>query len=63
MPDPHGATDILGTFFFRTFYGVQLAPPNPTMGTTIAVMTFLIILTGVLIYMFGWQRTIANIEY
>ncbi|HLY28034.1 MAG TPA: sugar ABC transporter permease [Aggregatilineales bacterium] len=62
LATPNYHTDILGTFFFRTFYGFQLKSGNPTMGTTIAAMMFLIILTGVLIYMFGWQRRIARIQ-
>ncbi len=59
---PNYATDIMGTLFYRTFYGVQLQPGNPTMGTTIAAMTFLVILTGVLLYMFGWQRWVTQLQ-
>lgn len=57
------STDILGTFFYRTFFGFQLQSGNPTMGATIAGIMFLIILTGVLIYLFGWQRRILQVEY
>ncbi len=59
---PNFATDILGTFFFRTFFGFQLSPPNQTMGATIAAMMFLIILTVVLIYMFVIQRRLLRFE-
>ncbi len=59
---PNFSTDILGTFFYRTFFGQQLQPGNPTMGATIAGVMFLIILTGVLLYMFGWQRRITQVE-
>jgi raffinose/stachyose/melibiose transport system permease protein len=59
---PNYSTDILGTFFYRTFFGIQLQPGNPTMGATIAGVMFLIILTGVLLYMFGWQRRMLQIE-
>jgi raffinose/stachyose/melibiose transport system permease protein len=62
LATPNYHTDILGTFFYRTFYGFQLQPGNPTMGTTIAAMMFVIILGGVLIYLFGWQRRFANIQ-
>lgn len=62
LATPNYKTDILGTFFYRTFYGFQLQPGNPTMGTAIAAMMFVIILFGVLIYMFGWQRRFANIQ-
>jgi len=62
LAEPDFATDILGTFFFRTFFGVQLQPGNPTMGATIAGVMFLIILSGVLIYYFGYQRRLQRIE-
>ncbi len=59
---PNFSTDILGTFFYRTFFGQQLQPGNPTMGATIAGVMFLIILAGVLLYMFGWQRRVTQVE-
>lgn len=62
LAGPNFATDILGTFFFRTFFGFQLAPGNPTMGATVAGVMFLIILVGVLLYLFGWQRRLQRIE-
>ncbi|MBN1287785.1 MAG: sugar ABC transporter permease [Anaerolineae bacterium] len=62
LAGPNFSTDLLGTFFYRTFFGVQLQPGNPTMGATIAAVMFLIILTGVLIYMFGWQRRLLKLE-
>jgi hypothetical protein len=36
LAGPDFATDILGTFFYRTFFGVQLQAGDPTMGATIA---------------------------
>jgi raffinose/stachyose/melibiose transport system permease protein len=57
---PNYATDIMGTLFYRTYYGVQLQPGNPTMGTTIAASTFLVILAGVLLYLFVWQRQVIE---
>jgi raffinose/stachyose/melibiose transport system permease protein len=60
---PNFSTDIMGTFFYRTFFGQQLQLGNPTMGATIAGVMFLIILAGVLLYMFGWQRRIAQIDF
>lgn len=59
---PEFSTDIMGTFFFRTFFGQQLQLGNPTMGATVAAMMFLIILTGVLLYMFSWQRRVQTYE-
>jgi raffinose/stachyose/melibiose transport system permease protein len=59
---PDFATDIMGTLFYRTFFGQQLQLGNPTMGATVAAMMFLIILTGVLLYIFLWQRRIQTVE-
>ena len=56
------ATDILGTFFYRTFFGFQLQLGNPTMGATVATMMFLIILAGVLIYLLLWQGRVQTYE-
>jgi len=63
LASPNFATDILGTFFYRTFFGFQLQPGNPTMGAAVAGVMFLIILTGVLLYLFGYQRRILKVEY
>jgi len=62
LAGPAFSTDIMGTLFYRTFYGQQLQLGNPTMGATVAAMMFLIILTGVLIYLFLWQRRIQTYE-
>jgi raffinose/stachyose/melibiose transport system permease protein len=59
---PDFATDIMGTFFYRTFFGQQLQLGDVSMGSTVAAMMFLIILTGVLLYTFVWQRRVQNIE-
>ncbi len=59
---PDFSTDIMGTLFYRTFFGQQLQLGNPTMGATVATMMFLIILSGVLIYIFLWQRRIQTVE-
>lgn len=62
LAGPEFSTDIMGTLFYRTFFGQQLQLGNPTMGATIATMMFLIILSGVLLYMFFWQRRIQTVE-
>ena len=62
LAGPNFSTDILGTLFFRTFFGFQLSPPNQTMGATIAAMMFLIILAVVLVYMFVIQRRLLRYE-
>ena len=59
---PNFSTDIMGTFFYRTYFGQQLQLGNPSMGATVAAMMFLIILVGVLIYLFFWQRRIQSYE-
>ena len=63
LAGPNFSTDIMGTFFYRTFFGQQLQLGNPTMGATIATMMFLIILVGVLLYMFVWQRRVQTYEF
>jgi raffinose/stachyose/melibiose transport system permease protein len=59
---PEFSTDIMGTLFYRTFFGQQLQLGNPTMGATVAAMMFLIILTGVVLYMFLWARRVQSYE-
>lgn len=59
---PEFSTDLFGTFFYRTFFGQQLQLGNPTMGATIAAMMFLIILSGVLLYIFLYQRRVTTYE-
>ena len=58
LAGPNFSTDILGTFFYRTFFGFQLELGSPIMGATVAGAMFLIILAGVLLYLFGWQRRV-----
>jgi raffinose/stachyose/melibiose transport system permease protein len=60
---PNFATDIFGTFFYRTFFGFQLQLGNPTLGATIATMMFLIILIGVMAYLFLVQRRIQRYSF
>ncbi len=61
--DPNLSTDILGTFFFRTAFGAGgAAEPNFGMGTAIATMMFFIILTVVIIYLYGVQRRLVRTE-
>ena len=60
LAGPNFATDILGTFFYRSFFGYQLQPGSPTMGATVATMMLLIILAGVLLYLFGVQRRLRR---
>lgn len=59
---PNYSTDLMGTLFYRTFFGQQLQLGNPTMGATVATMMFFVILIGVLIYTFVWQRRVESYE-
>lgn len=59
---PDFASDIMGTFFYRTFFGASGTTGSPAMGATVASVMFLIILVGVLLYMFGWQRRVTTYE-
>jgi raffinose/stachyose/melibiose transport system permease protein len=60
LAGPDFATDILGTFFYRTFFGYQLQVGNPTMGAAVATLMLAIILAGVLLYLFGVQRRLQR---
>jgi raffinose/stachyose/melibiose transport system permease protein len=60
LAGPNFATDIMGTLFYRTFFGNQLQLGDPTMGATIATMMFVIILVGVMIYLFLIQSRIQR---
>ncbi|KAB2700464.1 sugar ABC transporter permease [Ochrobactrum sp. GPK 3] len=63
LAGPDKATDILGTFLYRTFFGFQLQLGNPSMGATIAAVMFLIILAGVSLYLFGIQRRMRRYQF
>ena len=63
LAGPDYSTDILGTFLYRTFFCFQLQLGDPHLGATIASMMFLIILTGVCIYLFGIQRRLRRYEF
>lgn len=56
---PNFSTDLMGTLFYRTFFGQQLQLGDPMFGATVATMMFFIILIGVLIYTFAWQRRVT----
>jgi len=63
LAGPDFSTDILGTLFYRAFFGFQLQLGSPTMGAAVAGVMFMIILLGVLLYFFGWQRRMLRVEY
>jgi raffinose/stachyose/melibiose transport system permease protein len=59
---PDYSTDLLGTLFYRTFFGFQLQSGNPYMGATVAAVMLMFILLGVLIYLFVWSRRVQQVE-
>jgi raffinose/stachyose/melibiose transport system permease protein len=63
LAGPNFATDILGTFLYRTFFGFQLQLGNPHMGAAIASAMFLIILAGVSLYLFVIQRRLRHYQF
>ena len=62
LAGPNFATDIMGTLFYRTFFGYQLQLGNPHLGATVASLMFLIILAGVLFYLFAVQRRLSRYQ-
>lgn len=63
LAGPNFATDLMATFFHRSFFGFQLQAGDPTLGAAVAGVMFIIILVGVLLYLFGWQRRILRVEF
>lgn len=63
LAGPNFATDILGTFLYRTFFGFQLQLGDPHMGSTIATAMFAIILIGVCIYLFLIQTRMRRYQF
>ena len=63
LAGPNFATDILGTFLYRTFFGFQLQLGDPHMGATSATAMFGIILAGVCLYLFGIQTRLRRYQF
>lgn len=63
MAAPNFSTEVMGTFLFRTFFGHQTQPGDPNMGATIAMMMFLVILIGVMIYLFLIQTRMRRYQF
>jgi raffinose/stachyose/melibiose transport system permease protein len=60
---PNFSTDLLGTLLYRTFFGYQLQLGDRAMGSAIAAVMFLIILTGVCIYLFLVQTRLRRYQF
>lgn len=63
LAGPNFSADIMGTLFYRTFFGNQLQNGDLSMGSTIATMMFIIILIGVMIYLFLIQRRMQRYSF
>jgi raffinose/stachyose/melibiose transport system permease protein len=63
LAGPNFASDILGTFFYRAFFGNQLQLGDPNMGAAIATVMFFIILAGVCVYLFFIQRRMTRYAF
>ena len=62
LAGPNFSTDLLGTLLYRTFFGHQLQLGDPYMGAAVATVMFLIILSGVALYLFVIQRRITRYQ-
>ncbi|WP_028669220.1 carbohydrate ABC transporter permease [Saccharospirillum impatiens] len=62
LAGPDYSTDIMGTFFYRTFFGYQSQLGSATMGATVATMMFLVILMGVMAYFYLIQRRLTRYQ-
>jgi raffinose/stachyose/melibiose transport system permease protein len=63
LAGPNSATDILGTFLYRTFFGFQLQVGDPYMGSAIASAMFAVILVGVCVYLWGIQSRMRRYQF
>ena len=62
LAGPDFSTDIMGTLFYRTFFGYQLQIGSPTMGATVASLMFLVILVGVMLYLYFVQTRLRRFQ-
>ncbi len=63
LAGPNFSADIMGTLFYRTFFGNQLQLGDASMGSTVATMMFIVILAGVMLYLFGVQRRLQRYSF
>ncbi len=61
LAGPNFSTDLLGTLFYRTFFGYQSETGSATMGAALATLMFLVILSGVGLYFLVIQRRLQRI--
>jgi raffinose/stachyose/melibiose transport system permease protein len=63
LAGPNFSADIMGTLFYRVFFGNQLQNGDVSMGATIATMMLLIILCGVMAYLLLIQRRMQRYSF
>lgn len=61
-PGPNYSTDILGTFFYRTFFGSSGQVADIDLGSAVASVIFLIIMATTALYFFVLQRRLKTYE-
>ncbi len=61
LAGPNYASDLLGTFFYRVFFGHRLQLGDPTLGAGVASLMLIIILAGVAVYLL-WRKRIKTYE-
>jgi raffinose/stachyose/melibiose transport system permease protein len=59
-PGPNYSTDILGTFFYRTFFGSSGQVANLDLGATVATVIFMMMLVVTAIYFWLVQRRLKQ---
>ncbi|WP_435103662.1 carbohydrate ABC transporter permease [Arhodomonas sp. AD133] len=62
LAGPNYATDIMGTLFYRTFFGYQSQVGSATLGASVATLMFLVILCGVGVYFYVIQRRLVRYQ-
>ena len=63
LAGPNFSADIMGTLFYRTFFGNQLQLGDLSMGSTVATMMFIVILIGVMTYLIAIQRRMQRYSF
>lgn len=63
LAGPNYSTDLLGTLFYRTFFGYQSQVGSATMGAAVATVMFLVILCGVGAYTVLVQRRLHRYAF
>lgn len=61
-PGPNYSTDILGTFFYRSFFGSSGQVADLDLGATVASVIFVLILATTALYFWAVQRRLKSYE-